>query len=107
MDFITTDADKLYNQIITSLENSVGESLYPGDERRLFAEIRPERGIDVKPDCRRGFCRGDAFHPHALAQRVENLAPCIPQHLESVKLKTTDAANGQVALTVNITGRTD
>lgn len=38
MDFITTDADKLYNQIITSLENSVGESLYPGDERRLFAE---------------------------------------------------------------------
>ena len=38
MDFITTDADRLYNQIITSLENSVGESLYPGDERRLFAE---------------------------------------------------------------------
>lgn len=38
MEFITTDADKLYKQIITSLESAVGESLYPGDERRIFAE---------------------------------------------------------------------
>lgn len=37
-DFIETDADELYNQILTSLESSVGEALYPGDERRIFGE---------------------------------------------------------------------
>ena len=36
---------------------------------------------------------------------VETYEPRVS--VESVKLKTTDAANGQVALTVNITGRTD
>lgn len=36
MDFIETDAKKIYDEIITSLEAKVGESLYPGDERRLF-----------------------------------------------------------------------
>ena len=39
MDFIETDAKKIYDKIITSLENSVGESLYPGDERRLFGNV--------------------------------------------------------------------
>lgn len=38
MDFITTNSDELYKKIITSLETSVGESLYPGDERRIFGE---------------------------------------------------------------------
>lgn len=38
MDFITTDSDELYTKIITTLETSVGESLYPGDERRIFGE---------------------------------------------------------------------
>lgn len=38
MDFITTDADKLYGQVITLLEKSAGEPLYPGDERRIFGE---------------------------------------------------------------------
>lgn len=36
MDFIETDAKEIYDEIITSLEEKVGESLYPGDERRLF-----------------------------------------------------------------------
>lgn len=37
-DFIVTDASEIYNQIITSLEKSTGEALYPGDERRIFGE---------------------------------------------------------------------
>lgn len=37
-DFITADAADLYRQIITSLEKKTGESLYPGDERRIFGE---------------------------------------------------------------------
>lgn len=36
MDFIETDAKEIYDEIITSVEEKVGESLYPGDERRLF-----------------------------------------------------------------------
>lgn len=37
-DFIETDAKKIYDRIITGVEGSVGESLYPGDERRIFAD---------------------------------------------------------------------
>ena len=37
-DFIETDAKQIYDKIITGLESAVGESLYPGDERRIFGE---------------------------------------------------------------------
>ena len=33
-----TDAGTIYNTIISSLEKSAGEPLYPGDERRIFGE---------------------------------------------------------------------
>ena len=36
--FTKTDAGEIYNDIIISLEQSVGEPLYPGDERRIFGE---------------------------------------------------------------------
>lgn len=36
--FITTDSAEIHDQIISDLENGVTEPLYPGDERRLFAE---------------------------------------------------------------------
>lgn len=37
-DFVTADAAKLYTAIVGSLMDSVGEPLYPGDERRIFGE---------------------------------------------------------------------
>ena len=37
-DFITTDAEKIYNTILESFENNLQEPLYPGDERRIFVE---------------------------------------------------------------------
>lgn len=37
-EFITTDSNLIYQEIITSLESSVDEPLYPGDERRIFGE---------------------------------------------------------------------
>ena len=36
--FTKTDAGEIYNDIITALEQTVGEPLYPGDERRIFGE---------------------------------------------------------------------
>ncbi|MDE5697619.1 MAG: baseplate J/gp47 family protein [Lachnospiraceae bacterium] len=38
LSFIETDSQKLYNTVITTLEKSVGEPLYPGDERRIFGD---------------------------------------------------------------------
>lgn len=38
LSFIETDSEKLYNMVITTLEKSVGEPLYPGDERRIFGD---------------------------------------------------------------------
>lgn len=37
-DFVKTDAAELYTAIVGSLMDSVGEPLYPGDERRIFGE---------------------------------------------------------------------
>lgn len=37
-EFLTTDAQIIYDEVITELESHVGEPLYPGDERRLFGE---------------------------------------------------------------------
>ena len=37
-EFITTDADLIFEEVITSLESYVSEPLYPGDERRIFGE---------------------------------------------------------------------
>lgn len=37
-EFITTDADLIFEEIITTLESGVSEPLYPGDERRIFGE---------------------------------------------------------------------
>jgi len=38
LNFITTNATEIYNEILTELENGVSEPLYPGDERRIFGE---------------------------------------------------------------------
>lgn len=35
---IDCDSEKLYDEVLTQLEQSVGEPLYPGDERRYFGE---------------------------------------------------------------------
>lgn len=37
-DFLPVDSKEIYEEIITSLENGIDEELYPGDERRMFAE---------------------------------------------------------------------
>ena len=37
-DFVETDAAKIYTAIVGSLMDSVGEPLYPGDERRIFGD---------------------------------------------------------------------
>ena len=38
LQFIETDAGKIYDFIMYVLENGVTEELYPGDERRIFGE---------------------------------------------------------------------
>ncbi len=38
INFVNIDADNIYRETVSQLESAVGESLYPGDERRIFAE---------------------------------------------------------------------
>lgn len=35
---LTTDAGEIYDEVVAAVEEAVGEPLYPGDERRIFAE---------------------------------------------------------------------
>ena len=37
-DFVATDTQSIYNTVLDSLMDAVNEPLYPGDERRIFAE---------------------------------------------------------------------
>lgn len=37
LEFIDTDSESIYAKIKESIENTIGESLYPGDERDIFA----------------------------------------------------------------------
>ena len=38
LSFLETDSQQIYENVISSLEESVGEPLYPGDERRVFGD---------------------------------------------------------------------
>lgn len=38
LDLIDVDSSSIYSDVVTGLESGVGEPLYPGDERRIFAE---------------------------------------------------------------------
>lgn len=38
LSFLETDSNEIYEDIIESLTNEVGEPLYPGDERRVFGD---------------------------------------------------------------------
>lgn len=42
LQFIETNAQKVHETIISELENGVNDPLYPGDERRIFGDARPE-----------------------------------------------------------------
>lgn len=37
-DFVTTDTQSIYNSVLDNIMDAVNEPLYPGDERRIFAE---------------------------------------------------------------------
>lgn len=38
LNFITTNASEIYEEVISKLESGCSEELYPGDERRIFGE---------------------------------------------------------------------
>lgn len=38
LSFLETDSNRIYENVISALEESVGEPLYPGDERRIFGD---------------------------------------------------------------------
>lgn len=38
LNLVDVDSSTIYTDVVTGLENAVGEPLYPGDERRIFAE---------------------------------------------------------------------
>lgn len=38
LDLVDVQASSVYNDVVTGFEDGVGELLYPGDERRIFAE---------------------------------------------------------------------
>lgn len=68
LEFIQTDASKIWDKILDSLENGVSEPLYPGDERRIFGEALADVVVSlynsVNDACRQKmlrYARGDVL----------------------------------------------
>lgn len=81
-EFITTDSSVILDEILTSLEASVAEPLYPGDERRIFGEALAPLFVamyNAMNDAARQkmlrYARGDVLD--ALGERVgvERISP--------------------------------
>jgi len=81
-EFMTTDADLIFEEVITTLEAGVSEPLYPGDERRIFGEALVPLFVgmynavnDAARQKMLRYARGEVLD--ALGERVgvERLAP--------------------------------
>lgn len=56
INFIETDAQKIYEELIKDFEKAYGETLYPGDERRIFLQQQALTIVSIKNvinDCAR------------------------------------------------------
>lgn len=82
LELITIDSSVLYDNIIQSMEIACGQPLYPGDERRIFAEAVVQVAVSLANACNAAcnnkmlaFATGDALD--ALGDRfgVERLEP--------------------------------
>ena len=81
-EFIETDSAEIYTTVIESLMDSCGEALYPGDERRIFAEglvavlVSVYSLFDDRAKQRTlQYARGAVLDAIAERYRVERLAP--------------------------------
>lgn len=79
-DLIVSDAGAVYDAVITSLEESVAEPLYPGDERRIFGEalaavIASINGTirDAARQTMLRYARGEVLDALGARLRVERL----------------------------------
>lgn len=76
LDLVTCDAGDIYDETILALSEAVGEPLYPGDERRMFAEalvalLNSERNIveDAASQTALKYARGEVLD--ALGERLD------------------------------------
>ena len=81
-EFIGTDSAEIYTTVLESLMDSCGEALYPGDERRIFAEglvavlVSAYSLFDDRAKQRTlRYARGAVLDAIAERYRVERLAP--------------------------------
>ena len=82
INFIETSAGEIVDQVLESLENGVGEPLYPGDERRIIGEALAQVIVavynTVNDACRQKmlrYARGDVLDALGENRDVTRLAP--------------------------------
>lgn len=99
-EFITTDSNIIFDQIITMLEAGVSEPLYPGDERRIFGEALVPLFVsmfnamnDAAQQKMLRYARGEVLD--ALGERVgvERLAPSAAKTVLRFSLDSAIAEN--------------
>lgn len=82
LDFMITDAQTIEDVILTALTDEVDEQLYPGDERRIFAEalaVVLMQAYNYLNDCAEQrllkYARGEVLDALAENAGVERIAP--------------------------------
>lgn len=78
---IETDSETLYYSIIQAMEIMTGEPLYPGDERRIFAEALVQLIVSITNQCNTAcknkmlqYAQGEALDALGYRMGVERLA---------------------------------
>ena len=103
INLIETDANAIYENVISGLEEAVGEPLYPGDERRIFGEalVALVVGIfnQVNDACRQKmleYARDDVLDALGARTDTARIAPTKAQTI--LRFETASAISSNIII---------
>lgn len=103
INLIETDSNAIYNNVLNSLEEAVGEPLYPGDERRIFGEalVALIVGINnqVNDACRQkmlDYARDDVLD--ALGARTDTVRIAPTKARTTIRFETASAISSNIII---------
>ncbi len=101
LNIITTDAQTIYDNTIGSLEAELNEPLYPGDERRLFAEAQNAFLVSYQNTANEHFKQRFMQHSSGVVLDAHGESEGCPR-LEKKKAETIERFNISAVLNTNV-----
>lgn len=103
LSFLETDSNRIYDDLITALEESVGEPLYPGDERRIFGDALVALFVSIYNEandaCKQKmlqYARGEALDAIGARYNCIRIEPTTAKTVLRFSIK--EALNGNILI---------